>query len=172
MYCFSLVIKLQYKVIKIRSLCSLAFCLCQPLSLGLCSWIKSWKFCVWSTRKYDFLLCCLLSFFQIIRNLRIIMFLLCTCSAMSPAFLQLPDEGSERVTAISVLWWQQQYLREQHGAVSGKGWGVLGKGSLPQGIKQAPQGSGSSPELLVFKERLDSAVRHRLWIWSNSVRSH
>lgn len=43
--------------------------------------------------------------------------------------------------------------------------GVLGKGSLPdcgRTLEHAPQSSGHSTELLVFKKHLDDALRHMI----------
>jgi len=54
--------------------------------------------------------------------------------------------------------------------VSGEQQVGLGKGSAPEGggHRTAPQGSGHGPELLEFKECLESALRCRVWIleWS------
>ena len=36
-------------------------------------------------------------------------------------------------------------------------------------MEQTAQGSGHGPELLEFKEHLDSALRHRVWILSDPV---
>jgi len=36
-------------------------------------------------------------------------------------------------------------------------------------VEWAAQGSGHSPELLEFKELLDSTLRHRVWILGGSV---
>ena len=37
------------------------------------------------------------------------------------------------------------------------------------GMEQAAQGSGHSPTLLEFKEHLDKALRHRVWILGGGV---
>ena len=49
---------------------------------------------------------------------------------------------------------------------------MSGKGSAPGGVRaleQAAQGSGHSPELPVFKEHLDNALRHRVWFLGGLV---
>jgi len=68
--------------------------------------------------------------------------------------------------------WQQQGLREWHGAVSGEWWGVSGKGSSPAGgqaLEQAHQSSCHGLELLQFKGCLDTALRQTIWFLGGSV---
>ena len=36
-------------------------------------------------------------------------------------------------------------------------------------MEQAPRGSGHSSKLPEFKERLDNALIHKVWIWGGSV---
>ena len=39
------------------------------------------------------------------------------------------------------------------------------------GMEQAPQGSGHSPKLLEFKEYLDNALRHRVFVVMHGARN-
>jgi len=68
----------------------------------------------------------------------------------------------ERGSAELSLWWQWQGLREWHRGVPGQGQVGDYEKVHHQGMEQAAQGSGHSPELLEFKEHLNTILRHRV----------
>jgi len=128
---------------------------------GLCILLWTKRVCIWVPLS--------------LRSLcRILYFISCfTHRLLLPGTHAVPVSTELNAASIVALWWQQQDLKEWHGAVTEEvqvrypekvlNW------EADWALEQAPQGNGHGLRLLEFKKCLDSVLRHRIWILRGAV---